>query len=92
MDLFTEKANNILKSVIKESPERVVYSSEEDAETATDITDQSMKQIGVTPQTVAAAQIASKVGAVDPQKQKALKGEYTRLMTKLSNRLKGINV
>jgi hypothetical protein len=92
MDLFTEKANNILKSVFNEKHEQVVYSSEEDAETVTDVTDQSLKQLGITPQTVAAVQVASKLGATDPQKQKALKAEYARLMDKLSQRLKGINV
>jgi hypothetical protein len=92
MDLFTEKANNILKSVFNEKHEQVVYSSEEDAETVTDVTDQSLKQLGITPETVAAVQVASKLGATDPQKQKALKAEYARLMDKLSQRLKGINV
>ena len=92
MDLFTEKANNILKNVFNEKHEQVVYSSEEDAEAVTDISDQSLKQLGITPQTVAAVQVASKLGATDPQKQKALKAEYDRLMNKLSQRLKGINV
>ena len=92
MDLFTEKANNILKNVFNEKHEQVVYSSEEDAEAVTDISDQSLKQLGITPQTVAAVQVASKLGATDPQKQKALKAEYARLMNKLSQRLKGINV
>jgi hypothetical protein len=92
MDLFTEKANNILKYVLKEKQEQVVYSSEEDAETVTDVSDESLKQLGVTPQTVAAVQVASKLGATDPQKQQALKAEYARLMDKLSQRLKGINV
>lgn len=94
MDLFTEKANNILKSVIKEGKEAVVYSSEEDAETTDTAmtTDQSLKQLGITPQTLAAVQVASKLGATDPKKQQALKAEYSRLMTKLSQKLKGINV
>jgi hypothetical protein len=91
MDQFTKKANNLLKGLIKEGKETVVYSSEEDAETTAD-TDQSMKQLGITPQTLAAATIATKVGAVDPQKQKALRDQYGRLMSTLANRLKGIKI
>lgn len=94
MDLFTEKANNLLKGFIKENKETVVYSSEEDAETADTslASDQSMKQLGITPQTLAAATIATKVGAVDKQKQKALRDQYSRLMSTLSNKLKGIKL
>ena len=103
MDLFTEKANNIIKKLDENKTEHIVYSSEEDempeedAETATALT-QDDRKAGLDDQTMAAINLAQKMstGAArssfrqDPQK--AMNQAYGKLMTGLANKLSKIKI
>ena len=98
MDLFTRKANNIVKSLNEDanedSNETVIYSSEENAE------DPQMKAMGLDKNAIAAINVASNMSTqaaksgvygfrTDPQK--AMNQAYGKLMNSIAKKITPIS-
>lgn len=104
MDLFTEKANSIIKSIkpLKDvlEEEKVVYSSEEEEakeEQAEDAADKTLKALGLDPKAIAAISVAQKMSAQaarssfrqDPQK--VMNQAYGKLMTSIAGKIDNLS-
>ena len=94
MDLFTQKANDIVKNLNENAGEKVIYSSEENAE------DPQMKAMGLDKNAIAAIDVASKMATqaaksgvpgfrTDPQK--AMNAAYGKLMNSIAKKINTIS-
>ncbi len=94
MDLFTQKANSIVKSLNEDADEKVIYSSEEDAE------DAQLKAMGLDQTGQAAVKVASTMATqaaksgipgfrTDPQV--AMNKAYGNLMTSIAKKINTIS-
>lgn len=95
MDLFTEKANSIIKKLDDNKSEHIVYSSdeempEEDAETTTSLTRDDLAA-GLDKQTMAAINLAQKL-STQAAPQQAINQAYGKLMTGLAAKLSKIKI
>lgn len=105
MDLFTEKANSIIKKLDDNKSEHIVYSSdeempEEDAETTTSLTRDDLAA-GLDKQTMAAINLAQKLSTQAAKSgvpgfrtnpQQAINQAYGKLMTGLAAKLSKIKI
>lgn len=101
MDLFTEKANSIIKSIkpLKDvlEEEKVVYSSEEEEakeEQAEDAADKTLKALGLDPKAIAAISVAQKMStqaARSQDPQKVMNQAYGKLMTSIAGKIDNLS-
>jgi hypothetical protein len=97
MDKFTQKTNSILKDfIVKEAEERVIYSSEEDAEAPVEdpATKNIMDQIkAAKPAIEVARQLAMKAqGGLFNDPQKKMNKSYGDLMNKIATKISSIKI
>jgi hypothetical protein len=89
MDKFTQKTNSILKDfIVKEAKERVIYSSEENAEDTI-----SKKIEAAKPAIEVARQLATKAqGGMFNDPQKKMNKSYGDLMNKIATKISSIKI
>ena len=96
MDLFTQKANSIVKSLNEDANEKVIYSSEEEE----DAEDAQLKAMGLDQTGQAAVKVASTMATqaaksgipgsrTDPQV--AMNKAYGNLMTSIAKKINTIS-